>query len=72
MTTTLNIEDAAAKLSELIDRALGGEDVCIARAGKPVVRLVSMQAATGNRAQFFGALAHLGPVPDAALEPEIW
>ena len=35
-----NIHEAKAKLSHLIDRALAGEDVQIARAGHPLVRLV--------------------------------
>jgi prevent-host-death family protein len=35
-----NIHDAKAKLSHLIERALAGEEVQIARAGHPLVRLV--------------------------------
>ncbi len=38
-----NIHDAKAKLSHLIERALAGEDVQIARAGQPLVRLVPIQ-----------------------------
>ncbi len=30
----VNIAEAKAKLSELLDRALGGEEIVIARAGK--------------------------------------
>lgn len=71
MTTQLNIAEAKAKLSELIDLALQGGDVVIARAGKPVVRLVPALAASANRANFFGGLAHLGPVPEDALTPEL-
>jgi prevent-host-death family protein len=70
MDTQLNLAEAKAKLSELIDLALQGGDVVIARAGKPVVRLVPVSAANANRAGFFGALSHLGPVPVAALLPE--
>jgi prevent-host-death family protein len=36
----INVAEAKAKLSELLDRALAGEDVVIARSGKPLVRLV--------------------------------
>ncbi len=39
MTTSVNIAEAKAKLSELLDRALAGEDIVIARAGKPLARL---------------------------------
>ena len=35
-----NIHDAKAHLSRLIQRALAGEEVVIARAGEPMVKLV--------------------------------
>jgi prevent-host-death family protein len=38
-----NIHDAKARLSHLIERALAGEDVQIARAGQPLVRLTPIQ-----------------------------
>jgi prevent-host-death family protein len=38
-----NIHDAKARLSQLIEQALAGEDVQIARAGQPLVRLVPIQ-----------------------------
>lgn len=38
-----NIHGAKAKLSELIKRALAGEDVVIAKAGEPMVRLTPVQ-----------------------------
>jgi prevent-host-death family protein len=69
MTIQVNIADAKARLSELIDLALQSEEVVLARAGKPVARIV-MAASPAQRSNFFGALAHLGPVPDDALTPE--
>lgn len=42
-TKQVNIYEAKAQLSKLIDLALAGEDVVIARANKPVVRLVKWQ-----------------------------
>jgi prevent-host-death family protein len=36
----VNVQDAKAQLSRLLDAALLGEEVLIAKAGKPVVRLV--------------------------------
>ena len=39
MTAQFNVAEAKAKLSELLDRAVAGEDIVIARAGKPLVRL---------------------------------
>jgi prevent-host-death family protein len=38
-----NIHQAKSQLSKLVERALQGEEVVIARAGKPVVRLVPVQ-----------------------------
>jgi prevent-host-death family protein len=37
---SVNIAEAKARLSELIDRAVSGEEIVIARAGKPMARLV--------------------------------
>ena len=42
MTYQVNIAEAKAKLSELLDRALAGEDIVLARAGKPLARLVPL------------------------------
>jgi prevent-host-death family protein len=39
----LNVYEAKTRLSHLLDQALAGEDVVIARNGKPVVRLVPVQ-----------------------------
>lgn len=37
---TVNMHEAKTHLSRLIDRAAAGEEIVIARAGKPVARLV--------------------------------
>ncbi len=39
MTIIINIHEAKTQLSKLIQRALNGEDVVIAKDGHPVVRL---------------------------------
>ena len=41
-----NIHEAKTHLSRLIDRVEAGEEIIIARAGKPVVRMVAYQEAT--------------------------
>lgn len=38
--TKSNIHEAKTNLSKLIEKALNGEEVVIAKAGKPLVRLV--------------------------------
>jgi prevent-host-death family protein len=43
MAKTVNIFEAKTNLSKLIAKAEKGEDVIIARAGKPVVRLTRLE-----------------------------
>lgn len=46
----VNIHEAKTHLSRLIDRAATGEDIVIARAGRPVVRMVPYIERTQRRA----------------------
>jgi prevent-host-death family protein len=39
---SINLADAKAHLSELVDQAAAGEPVCITRRGKPVARLTAV------------------------------
>jgi len=41
---TINIQAAKTHLSRLVEEVLAGEEITIARAGKPLVRLVPYQA----------------------------
>ena len=43
----INIYEAKARLSALLDRALAGETVVIARAGKPLARLIPVTTPSG-------------------------
>ncbi len=42
MTEIVNMHQAKSSLSRLVQRALAGEDVMIARNGEPLVRLVPL------------------------------
>jgi prevent-host-death family protein len=42
MPTTFNLYDAKTRLSELVDRAAAGEEIVIAKHGKPLARLLPM------------------------------
>lgn len=42
--TQVNIHEAKTSLSRLVDRAAAGEEIIIARAGKPVARLVRLDS----------------------------
>jgi prevent-host-death family protein len=39
---TVNIHEAKTQLSRYVDQAAAGEEILIARAGKPVARLVAL------------------------------
>jgi prevent-host-death family protein len=52
--TVVNIYDAKTQLSKLIEEAAAGNDVIIARGGKPVARLTRL--ASSKRKLRFGVL----------------
>jgi prevent-host-death family protein len=71
---TINIHAAKTQLSRLVDAAADGEEIVIARAGRPVAKLVAARGHPGRR-----RLGILGgrlrtppdfdaPLPDAVLE----
>ena len=41
MKKQINIDEAKTRLSQLVDQAANGDDIVIARAGRPVARLVA-------------------------------
>jgi len=51
---SVNIYDAKTRLSQLIEKAAGGEDVVLSRNGKPVARITQLGA--GSRGVKFGVL----------------
>lgn len=42
MKTQVNIHEAKTHLSRLVDRAANGEEIVIARAGRPIARLAPL------------------------------
>jgi prevent-host-death family protein len=44
MAEFINLYAAKTRLSELVERAAAGEEIVIAKAGKPVARLVPLRA----------------------------
>lgn len=69
----MNLYDAKTQLSKLVDQAAAGQDVIIARAGKPVARLTRIEPPA--RKLRFGVLKGRlrvaadfdAPLPDAVL-----
>lgn len=43
MTSTVNVHDAKTHFSKLLDRAHAGEEIILAKAGKPYARLVPLE-----------------------------
>jgi len=70
--TTMNIAEAKSKLSELVARAEAGEEVVIARNGKPTVRLQLVEPKP-KAARRLGLWDHLNlDIPDSVFfDPDI-
>ena len=66
----VNIRDAKATLSKLVDRAAAGEDVIIACGGKPVARLTQLVPA--KRKIRFGVMKGKIKVSEDFDAPKVW
>jgi prevent-host-death family protein len=69
---SVNIYEAKTRLSQLVDKAAGGEDVVVSRNGKPLARLTRLDAP--RRRIKFGVLKgkiRIAPDFDAPLPDEI-
>ncbi|AOR81331.1 type II toxin-antitoxin system Phd/YefM family antitoxin [Novosphingobium resinovorum] len=61
---TVNIHDAKTHLSRLIERAAKGESFIIAKAGKPMVRVVPLDRPAISEARRLGFMSGQFTVPD--------
>jgi len=71
---TVNIHAAKTQLSRLVEAAAAGEEIIIARAGKPVARLVPLAAPASSKRRVLGRLAGQISVPedfDAPLPDDV-
>jgi prevent-host-death family protein len=66
----MNVAEAKAKLSALVEAALRGEEVVLARGGKPVVKIVSLEAKEPWKPRH--VLKELGvpDIPPEAFDPD--
>ena len=74
MAKMVNVHAAKTHLSRLLDEACAGEDIVIARAGRPVARLVPCVPAKQRRGGFAAGKGAVwisddfdAPLPDALL-----
>jgi len=63
----VNIHQAKTELSKLVERAEAGEEVIIARAGRPAAKLVPLTRVRGRRR--LGLLDGKFKIPDDFNEP---
>jgi prevent-host-death family protein len=73
MSVTVNVHEAKTHFSRLLVRVSSGEEIVIAKAGKPVARLVPLAGAVTRRQPGSAAgLVHISddfdaPLPEAVL-----
>jgi len=71
---TVNVHSAKTHFSRLVDQAAAGEEIIIAKAGKPVAKLVPLTPRPDRRKRRLGALAGVAVVPpdfDAPLPDHV-
>jgi prevent-host-death family protein len=69
---TVNIHEAKTHFSKLVDRVLQGEEVVIAKAGRPVARLVPLPPRLPRRTPGSArGLIEIGPDFDEPLPDDI-
>jgi prevent-host-death family protein len=60
---TYNIHEAKTQLSKLVEQAAKGESFVIAKAGKPMVKVIALDAPEPSRQKRFGFMAGQIKVP---------
>jgi prevent-host-death family protein len=66
MSRVVNVHEAKTHLSRLLDEVRAGEEIIVAKAGRPYARLVPFEAPAPRELGFMPELARLG---EAVLEP---
>ena len=71
---TVNIHAAKTHLSRLVEQAAAGEEIVIAKAGKPMAKLVPLDAAPTRKRRLGGLVGKIevpddfdAPLPDDVL-----
>jgi prevent-host-death family protein len=73
MSDTVNLYEAKTHLSKLVERAAAGEEIVIAKAGKPKAKLVAYQPPRKKRVfgQNLLGITYMAEDWDGPLPPEI-
>ncbi|HEX7708337.1 MAG TPA: type II toxin-antitoxin system prevent-host-death family antitoxin [Thermoanaerobaculia bacterium] len=75
MSEQVNIYDAKTRLSQLVERAEAGEEIIIARGGRPVARLVPFRITVDRTPGRMRGKVRVGrdfdaPLPETLFESE--
>jgi prevent-host-death family protein len=65
---TFNIHEAKTHLSRLVDEAVNGEPFVIAKAGKPKVKVVAIEAPKATKKKRIGFMKGAYQLPDNFIE----
>ena len=72
MPKAINLYEAKTQLSALVERAAAGEELVIAKAGRPMARLVPLvRERPPRRSGFLKGKVRIGREFDAPLSPEL-
>ncbi|WHZ19265.1 MAG: hypothetical protein OJF55_001414 [Rhodanobacteraceae bacterium] len=71
MSEVINVHDAKAHFSRLLDRAHAGEEIVLGKAGKPYARLVPLKAPARRKPDFMKGFhvdkSFFDPLPEDEL-----
>jgi len=74
MTITVNVHEAKTHFSRLLDKAHAGQEIILAKSGKPYARLVPLAPEAGGRrpGRLQGRVGErfFDPLPDSELD--VW
>ena len=66
---TVNVHAAKTNFSKLLDEVAAGEEIVIAKAGRPVARLVAFEAKDDKPRRRLGSLAGIAVIPEEFYLP---
>jgi prevent-host-death family protein len=72
MPRQVNLYEAKTKLSQLVEDAAKGEEIIIAKNGKPMAKLVVVTPAEAPKKRALGQWAHLVDPNDKRTDEEWW
>lgn len=69
--STVNIHEAKTHLSRLLEAVAAGEEVIIAKAGKPIAKLVPIEKPKCKPGALKGTFIETPSIPDCCINPPL-